>query len=115
MKHLIQDIIDNGIITVDSHKTKESHLDFKTPLPNYDKGEPSQSKDDKGKAKVIYTYTYDDVVNVIIVRDNPPSDPINVITRSKAKVTFPGIIKDSTSTSQQYNLVDKLQRIPAQI
>lgn len=115
LKHLIQDLIDNGTITVDSHKTNESHLAFKTPLPNYDKGEPSQLKDDKGKAKVNYTYTYDDVVNVIIVKDNPSSEPINVITRSKEKVTFPGIAKVPTSTSQQYNLVEQLQRIPAQI
>lgn len=91
---------------MDSHKTNESHLAFKTPLLNYDKGEPSQLKNDKGKAKVNYTYTYDDVVNVIIVKDNPPSEPINVNTRSKAKVTFPSITKDPSSTSQQYNLVE---------
>lgn len=94
---------------VDSHKTNESHLAFKTPLPNYDKGESSQLENDKGKDKVNYTYTYDDVVNVIIVNENQSSEPINVITRSKTKVTFPGIVKDLTSTSQQYNLVEQLQ------
>lgn len=93
---------------MDSHKTNESHLAFKTPLLDYDKGEQSQLKYEKGKAKVNYTYAYDDVVNFIIVKDNTPSEPINVIMRSKAKVTFLGITKDSTSTSQQYNLVEQL-------
>lgn len=100
---------------MDCHKTNESHLAFKTPLLNYVKGEQSVPKYDKGKAKVNYTYTYDDVVNVIIVKDKTPSEPINVITRSKVKVTFPGIKNQSTSTSRQYNLVDQLQKTPAQI
>lgn len=115
MKHLIQNLIDNGTITVDGHKTNESHLAFKTPLPNYEKGEQSNPKYDKGKAKVEYAYTYDDVINVILVKDKTPSKPINIITRSKENVTFLGITNESTSTSRKYNLVEQLQKIPAQI
>lgn len=47
---------------MDGHKTNESHLALKNPLPNHEKGEQSNPKDDKVKAKVNYTYIYDDVV-----------------------------------------------------
>lgn len=67
LKHVIQDLIDNKVITVDGHTTNESHTTFKTPLPNYEKGKTSTTRDRKGKEKVNYAHTYDNMVNVIVV------------------------------------------------
>lgn len=83
---------------MDGHKTNESYLEFKTPLPTNEKGGPSNPPYDKGKSKVNYTYIYDNVVNVIIVKDKEPTKPMNAITWSKEKVTFPGITNNTIST-----------------
>lgn len=54
---------------MDVNKTNESHTNFKTPLPNYEMGESSTAQNGKGKEKANYSHTYDNVVNVIVVKE----------------------------------------------
>lgn len=67
---------------MDGHKINESHTTFKTPLPNYEKGETSNTQNDKGKEKVNYAHAYD---------------------KGKEKVNY------ATSNSRQYNIMNQLQ------
>lgn len=100
---------------VDGHTTNESHITFKTLLPNYEKGKTSTTRDRKGKEKVNYAHTYGNVVNVIVIKEKSHSEPSHAITRSKAKVTLPKPTTNAPSTSRQYNIVDQSQKIPTQI
>lgn len=43
LKCIFQELIDNEVITIDGYKTNELHMMFKTPLPNYEKGETSKT------------------------------------------------------------------------
>lgn len=63
LKYVIQDLIDNKIITIDEHKSKNNHTTFKEPLHNYDKRGSSNSKD----AKINYTSSNDNVINMLEV------------------------------------------------
>ena len=88
------------------------HKAFKTPLPDYDKGESSQANKKNHNVEIHYTYaTNDNVINMvepvesifmmrsqetkvpkIVLRtlDNssPPSEALNVVTRGQAKVVL---------------------------
>ncbi|GLJ28698.1 hypothetical protein SUGI_0565650 [Cryptomeria japonica] len=109
-------MIDNGVITVDGHTTNESHTAFKTLLPNYEKVELSTTNNGKVKAKVNYAHTYDNVVNVIVVKEKQNQEHAQAITRIKAKVVLPGPTTNTSFTiAKQYNLVEQLQKTPAQI
>jgi hypothetical protein len=44
LRNLVQDLIDNGTITIEAHHNNNDHQAFKNPLPNYQKGETSMSK-----------------------------------------------------------------------
>lgn len=61
LKHLIQDLIENGKLEIHGLKTNVDHKAFKEPLPKYDKGETSKPKD----CKVAINYTYTSIENVI--------------------------------------------------
>lgn len=68
LKHLIQDLIENGKLEIDGLKTNAGHKVFKEPLPKYDKGETSKPKD--GKAAINYTYmSAENVINMLEVVD----------------------------------------------
>lgn len=108
LKHVIEDLIDNGVITVDGHKTNELHTTFETPLPNYEKGESSTMQNGKGKAKVNYVHTYDNMVNVIVVKEKQQREPAHVITRRKSKVTLSGPTTDTLSISKQYSIAKSI-------
>lgn len=69
LKHVIQDLIENGKFFVDGLVNNYDHKAFKEPLPKYDKGEASTSKKDEG-AKINYTYTNNsNVINMIELMD----------------------------------------------
>lgn len=57
LKDNIQDITDGGIVLVDSLVKNYDHKAFKTPLPDYKKGESSQANKKNHDAKINYTYT----------------------------------------------------------
>lgn len=108
LKNVIQYLIDNEVIMVDEHITNESYTTFKTLLPNYEKDETSTSRDRKGKEKANYAHTYDNVVNVILVKEKSQPEPAHAITCSKGKVTLPRPTTNAPSTSRKYNIVDQL-------
>lgn len=105
LKHKIQDLIDASKIVVGNHATNVDHKAFKDPLPSYEQGDSSKSKE---VAKVNYTYANNENVinmiessqpeycNVIIVKDKQNKMQIaNVVTHSQKKVTLKGAISCS--------------------
>lgn len=76
MRHVIQDLIEEGKVKVDGHHKKNDHKAFQTPLPSYEKGESSKSN------KINYTYIDDD--NVIHMIE-PCERSINMITLKGVK------------------------------
>jgi hypothetical protein len=73
LRDLVQDLIDNGTITIEGHCTNEDHQAFKNPLPKYHKGESSNTK---GKSInnvedniIHHIYADDQQVNAIKIRE----------------------------------------------
>jgi hypothetical protein len=71
--NLVQDLIDNGTITIKGHHTNNDHQAFKNPLPNYQKGETSNVK---GKSLnnvedniIRHIHAYDERINVIKIKE----------------------------------------------
>lgn len=132
LRHVIQDLIEEGRVKVDGHYTNNDHKAFQTPLPSYEKGEISKSN------KINYTYTDDDNVihmvepckpsiNVITLRGfQRKTESSNVVTRNQAKLTLKGTSTSNTPATTttmskkvalppMFNLVDQMQRTLAQI
>lgn len=65
---------------MDGQKINESHVAFKISLPNYENGETSNTQNEKGKTKVNYSHAYDNVVNIIIIKEKMPVELAHVIT-----------------------------------
>ena len=66
LKDTIQDLIDGGTVLIDGPVKNSNHKAFKTPLPEYDKGESLQASKKNYDAKIHYTYvTNDNVINMI--------------------------------------------------
>lgn len=64
MKHIIQDKIDNGEITIDNHKSNNDHTTFTEPFHKHGK-EDSSSQPNMG-AKVNYAYSGNNaVINMV--------------------------------------------------
>lgn len=119
LKHAIQDLIDKGIIIVEGQqKSNEDHHAFRNPLPNYQKGEFSDKNVNQIDDNVIHhLYTNDERVNVIKIKEKVDNGQVNVTTRAQAKVVLKGTSSKSTETfpQHQYDLVNQLQKTPAQI
>ncbi len=56
LKHIIQDLIENGKLKVDGLNNNANHKAFKKPFPKYEKEKGETSKPKYAKAKVNYTY-----------------------------------------------------------
>lgn len=135
LKHLVQDLIDDGTIKIEGPQNNEDHTAFKNPFLNHEKGKSSNSNQNqkRGNEKVNFAHTYDNMINtlseedntinVVVIKEKLRKASSNVVTRGQAsKITLPTIAprilissQASTSSSKQYNLVDQLQRTPAQI
>lgn len=106
---------------VDGHKTNGDHEAFKDPLPNYDKGEATTSNNKGARINHIYDNvnnhisTYDNQVNITKINDKQEDASLNVTTRAQKYVLKGTTSKATTLPKTQYNLVDQLQKIPAQI
>lgn len=115
-------MMDKGDIIVDGHKTNSDHEEFKDPLPNYDKGGATTSNNNKGD-RINHIYdnvinhilAYDNQVNVIKIKDKQEHAPVNVTTWAQKYVLKGSTSKAKTLPKTQYNLVDQLQKTPAQI
>lgn len=60
--------------------------------------------------------TSDNQINVIKIRETQDYQPVNATTRGQSKVILKGVsFKITTPPSHQYNIMDQLQKIPAQI
>ncbi|GLJ31915.1 hypothetical protein SUGI_0642360 [Cryptomeria japonica] len=89
LKHMVQDMIDRGDLTIDGLKTNGDHGAFKNPLPNYNKDGASTSNDPRGaRINHIYNNTINHIsaedhqVNVITIRDKCDHESVNVTTRT---------------------------------
>lgn len=131
LKHVIQDLIDDGVIKVDNPQNNKDHMTFKTPFFNHEKGEPSNSNQNnkRSNAEVNFSHTYDidinsqsgykNKINVIMVKDKQEKETSNVVTRRQAsKITLQGTtpkttcLNQSSSFLRQYNLMNQLQKTP---
>ena len=66
LKDAIQDLIESGTMLIDGLVKNSDHKSFKTPLPNYEKGDSSQADKKNHDAKIHYTYaTNDNVINMV--------------------------------------------------
>lgn len=121
-KNLVQDLIDQGDITVDNNKAPNiDHTIFKDPFVKHDKAKASSSNAQNNTVNytnVVFDYsintlsTRDEMVATIIV--NPKNRDCVVITR-RSKVTLQGVPSNSPPPTSNYNMVDQLKRTPAQI
>ena len=66
LKDAMQDLIDGGKVLIDGLVKISNHKVFKTPLPEYEKGESSQVNKKNLDAKINYTYANNDnVINTM--------------------------------------------------
>jgi hypothetical protein len=120
LRNLVQDLIDNGTITIEGHHTNNNHQAFKNPLPNYQKGESSNNK---GKSVnnvedniICHIYVDDQQMNVIKIKERQEYQQVNMTTRGKAKVVFKGTSSNKVvPPPSHYNIVDQLRKTSAQI
>lgn len=93
--------------------TNSDHKVFKDPLPTYEQGDSSRSKEG---AKINYTYFNNDNVihmieptrskscNVIIIKDNhDKSKSANVLTQDQGNMTFKRVASFSTDQPASSN------------
>ncbi len=137
MKHVIQDLIDDGVITVDPSllASNSDHTIFKYPLGNHDKEKPSSSNSNS-QGNVNYTRTtYDYTINCFNESDLRIStftlkaeDPCCAVTTCYSKITLPGApsrpaaptrptppSRPTAPTSSDYSLFEQLEKTPALI
>lgn len=132
LKHTIQDLIDNGLIAIDSsHLTSNSdHTIFKDPLGDPDKGKASSSGT-TSQPNVSYTRTsHDYTINCFHESDSciatftlKKEDPRCAVTTHRSKITLPRAptrpiaasrptAHAKPTTPSDYNLVDQLGKTP---
>lgn len=121
LKHTIQDLLDQKKVSLDGHASNYDHLAFKNPLPNYEKGGPSnQNKsgaNNTNYTNISFDYVVNNIsesdshVNVITINKTPDC---NVTTRS-GKVALKGAPSKPSSPSNHYNILDQLHKTPAHI
>lgn len=119
LKHIIQDLIENGNLKVDGLNTNVDHKAFKEPLPKYEKGETSKPKD--GKAAINYTYTAtENVINMLEVVEESVNmtwnkDPYGYDSYANSPPIFdeePVVVlrgPHSRMSSQALNVVTRIQ------
>lgn len=113
-------MIDKDIITIEGNQqTNADHQEFRNPLPNYQKGESSKKEVNHIKDDHIINHLYadDEWVNVIKVNQKVEYREVNATTRAQAKVVLKGASSKSIESppQHQYDLVNQLQKTPAQI
>ena len=134
LKHAIQDLIDDGVITVDPSllASNSDHTILKDPLGNYDKEKPSSSNSNS-QANVNYICTgYDYPINCFNEFESHIStftlkveDPNCAITTCHTKINLPGSLarptastrvappsRPNTTSSSDYKLVEPLCKYP---
>ena len=66
LKDAIQDLIDGGTVLTDDLVKNSDNKAFKTPLPEYEKGESSRVQKKSHDAKINYTYANsNNVINML--------------------------------------------------
>ena len=71
LKGVIQNLIDDEIIEVNSICMNEDHEAFKTPFMSHEKGESSKANQNKSaNKKVNYAHNYDNTINMLSSFDN---------------------------------------------
>ena len=125
LKGAIQKLINDGVIEVNNLSNNEDHTAFKNPFMSHEKGESSKANQNTPphtKVNCVHHYdhtiniisSFDDIVNVIIVKDKNKKKLSNTITQGQAsKVILPRpmINPDHAATSSslpKYNLVNQL-------
>ena len=132
LKGVIQKLIDDKIIEVNSLCTNEDHAAFKTPFMSHEKGESSKVNQNKlTNKKVNYAHNYDNTINmlssfdntinVIVIQEKHKKQPLNAITQGQAsKVVLLGVTTNldqatTSSNTAKYSLVNQLLKTLAHI
>lgn len=109
MKNLIQDLIDNGTIEVESHSSNEEQVMFKDPFLKHDKRKALKIDKNNNYTNATYDYTINHITkmdaHVSTITLKCKSLKCNVTTQW-GKVTIEGVTSKTTSSSNnQYDLV----------
>lgn len=113
LKHVIQNLIDKGDVTVNTDKgsTNQAHIICKDPFIKHGQEQPSTSNSQDNRAnytKVAYDYTINTITKgdtrVATISINPQNRDCVVITR-RAKVTLQGAPPPAPQASN-FNVVD---------
>lgn len=125
-KYLIQDLLDQGVIEVDSSTGTSNieHIIFNTSLLDHDKGKSSSSNSNK-KGNLNYTnashnniincfHASDECVSTIRIKEQESSC---AVTTCQSKIVLKGAPSNPPKPTpmSQYNLLDHLGKIPTQI